>query len=51
MPVTESRRTLSASQQELWEIIGCAFLVELCFLQGRTRLAPHDVYSLIEYMD
>jgi adenine phosphoribosyltransferase len=33
------------------EIIGCAFLVELCFLDGRKRLAPHDVYSLIEYTD
>jgi adenine phosphoribosyltransferase len=33
------------------EIIGCAFLVELCFLQGRARLAPHDVYSLIEYTE
>jgi adenine phosphoribosyltransferase len=33
------------------EIIGCAFLVELRFLQGRERLAPHDVYSLIEYAD
>jgi adenine phosphoribosyltransferase len=31
------------------EIIGCAFLVELCFLDGRKRLAPHDVYSLIQY--
>jgi adenine phosphoribosyltransferase len=33
------------------EIIGCAFLVELCFLEGRRRLAPHDVYSLIEYTE
>ena len=33
------------------EIIGCAFLVELCFLGGRKRLAPHEVYSLIEYME
>jgi adenine phosphoribosyltransferase len=33
------------------EIIGCAFLVELCFLEGRGRLAPHDVYSLIEYTE
>lgn len=31
------------------EIIGCAFLVELRFLGGRARLAPHDVYSLIAY--
>ncbi|MFL5860216.1 MAG: adenine phosphoribosyltransferase [Solirubrobacteraceae bacterium] len=33
------------------EIIGCAFLVELSFLNGRNRLAPHDVYSLIQYAD
>src|SRR6201994_4351513 len=31
------------------EIIGCAFLVELSFLGGRARLAPCEVYSLIEY--
>ena len=33
------------------EIIGCAFLVELRFLKGRRQLAPHDVYSLIEYAE
>ncbi len=32
-------------------IVGCAFLVELTFLGGRERLAPHDVYSLIEYSE
>jgi adenine phosphoribosyltransferase len=31
------------------EIAGAAFLVELSFLGGRSRLAPHDVYALIEY--
>lgn len=31
------------------DVIGCAFLVELSFLGGRARLAPHEVYSLIEY--
>jgi adenine phosphoribosyltransferase len=30
-------------------VVGCAFLVELTFLGGRDRLAPHQVYSLIEY--
>jgi adenine phosphoribosyltransferase len=30
-------------------IVGCAFLVELTFLGGRRRLAPHPVYSLIDY--
>jgi adenine phosphoribosyltransferase len=31
------------------KVVGCAFLVELCFLGGRARLAPHDVYALIDY--
>jgi adenine phosphoribosyltransferase len=31
------------------DIAGCAFLVELSFLRGRERLAPHDVYALIDY--
>jgi adenine phosphoribosyltransferase len=31
------------------EVVGCAFLVELSFLSGRQRLAPHDVYALIDY--
>jgi adenine phosphoribosyltransferase len=32
-------------------IAGCAFLVELTFLRGRERLAPHEVYSLLEYAE
>jgi adenine phosphoribosyltransferase len=31
------------------EVLGCAFLLELSFLGGRARLAPHEVYSLIQY--
>jgi adenine phosphoribosyltransferase len=31
------------------EIVACAFLVELSFLGGRQRLAPYDVFSLIDY--
>jgi adenine phosphoribosyltransferase len=30
-------------------VAGCAFLLELRFLKGRERLAPHEVYSLMEY--
>jgi adenine phosphoribosyltransferase len=30
-------------------IVACAFLVELTFLEGRQRLAPYHVHSLIEY--
>jgi adenine phosphoribosyltransferase len=31
------------------EVVGCAFLVELGFLDGRSRLAPYDVYALVGY--
>jgi adenine phosphoribosyltransferase len=31
------------------EVVGCVFLVELGFLGGRERLAPHDAYALINY--
>jgi adenine phosphoribosyltransferase len=30
-------------------VAGCAFLVELTFLEGRQRLAPHPVFSLISF--
>jgi adenine phosphoribosyltransferase len=33
------------------EIVGCAFLVELSFLGGRGRLAPHAVHALIDFED
>lgn len=33
------------------EVVGATFLVELDFLNGRERLAPCDVYSLIHYSD
>jgi adenine phosphoribosyltransferase len=32
-------------------VAGCGFIVELAFLEGRQRLAPHDVHSLIVYGD
>jgi adenine phosphoribosyltransferase len=31
------------------EVVGCAFIVELAFLGGRKRIAPHDVHSLVVY--
>ena len=31
------------------EVVGCAFLIELAFLGGRERLAPHEVRALISY--
>ncbi len=30
-------------------VVGCNFLVELAFLGGRARLAPHDAHSLLVY--
>jgi adenine phosphoribosyltransferase len=30
-------------------VVGCAFLLELSFLNGREKLAPHEVLSLIRY--
>ncbi len=31
------------------QVVGCAFLIELRFLQGAEKLAPHPVYSLVQY--
>jgi adenine phosphoribosyltransferase len=31
------------------EIVGCGFLIELAFLQGRERLARRDVHALLSY--
>jgi adenine phosphoribosyltransferase len=31
------------------QVVGCAVLVELSFLNGREKLRPHDVFSLIRY--
>jgi adenine phosphoribosyltransferase len=31
------------------EVVGCGFLVELAFLNGRERLSPHDSYALLTY--
>ena len=31
------------------EVVGCAFVIELAFLNGRELLAPHDVHALIRY--
>ncbi|MFL5821771.1 MAG: adenine phosphoribosyltransferase [Solirubrobacteraceae bacterium] len=30
-------------------VAGCAFLIELAFLEGRERLRPHEVHALIAY--
>ncbi len=33
------------------EVIACAFIVELAALNGRRRLYPHPVFSVVEYAD
>ncbi len=30
-------------------VVACAFLVELAFLGGRAKLAPRDVFTLVQY--
>jgi adenine phosphoribosyltransferase len=36
-------------QQLGGEVVGCSFLVELAFLKGRERLAPHSAHALLSY--
>jgi adenine phosphoribosyltransferase len=31
------------------DVVGCGFLVELAFLEGRKRLAPREVHALLTY--
>ena len=31
------------------EVAGCGFLIELAFLRGRERLAPHEAHALLTY--
>jgi adenine phosphoribosyltransferase len=31
------------------KVVACAFLIELAFLQGRPKLHPHEVFSLLCY--
>ncbi len=31
------------------EVVGCGFLIELAFLNGRGRLSPHEVHALLTY--
>jgi len=30
-------------------VAACAFVIELVFLDGRKRLAPHEIHSLVQY--
>jgi adenine phosphoribosyltransferase len=31
------------------EVVGCGFLIELAFLEGRKRLQPREVHALLSY--
>ncbi|MCL2770425.1 MAG: adenine phosphoribosyltransferase [Solirubrobacterales bacterium] len=31
------------------QVVGCGFLIELAFLNGRARLAPHEAHALLSY--
>jgi adenine phosphoribosyltransferase len=31
------------------QVVGCGFLIELAFLRGRERLAPHRAHALLSY--
>ncbi|HEV2060570.1 MAG TPA: adenine phosphoribosyltransferase [Solirubrobacteraceae bacterium] len=44
-----ARALCSLVEQLGGEVVGCAFLIELAFLPGRTALAPHDARALIRY--
>ena len=33
------------------EVVACAFAIELTFLKGRSRLAPRECFSVLEYHD
>ena len=33
------------------EVVACAFAIELTFLNGRSRLAPRECFSVLEYHD
>lgn len=40
---------IALTRQLRGEIVAAAFIIELTFLNGRQRLAPCDVFSLIQY--
>jgi len=41
--------SISLVRQLGGKVVGAAFIIELTFLNGRRRLAPCDVFSLIQY--
>jgi adenine phosphoribosyltransferase len=41
--------TISLVRQLRGEVVEAAFMIELSFLNGRKRLAPCEVFSLVQY--
>ena len=44
-----ARATCDLAETVGGTVVGCAFLIELAFLGGRSRLAPFPVEALISY--
>lgn len=40
---------LKLLEKQRADVVGCAFVIELSFLNGRQRLQPHRTLSLIDY--
>ena len=44
-----ARALCELAEQRGAQVAGCAFLIELAFLDGRARLEPFDVHALVAY--
>ena len=44
-----ARATVDLVESAGAHVVGCGFLVELGFLEGRTKLDGHDVHALVTY--
>ena len=44
-----ARAKVNLVEQLGGEVVGLVFVIELAFLEGREKLAPYDVHSLIQY--
>ena len=46
-----ARAAIELVEQLRGSVVACAFVVELAVLNGRRRLYPHPVFSVVEYSD
>jgi adenine phosphoribosyltransferase len=46
-----ARAAVQLAEHLKGEIVECAFLIELAFLNGRQRLAPYPVHSILRFDD